>query len=255
MYEASVKTDRDLQDEVIRYLSDARLRRKGAGELPLSVEQAGRAEKFGRFLARRYYRDRLVRSFRYSRLFAQQVGRTAEQVADGELFRNFLNECALGSPEAARCVGEMAVAHLAVSNAPGPWWRELVEYEQGFFLQAATVDHGPVTYIPRRGTSALCRLFRWNLPEFLLRLKSGQPVTDDLEKDVILLFSRTPASKIYVVEVEETTELVWRHTDGLRGVDQIALAASLPLETVQNTLQALSEIGAVVLPLVQSSSG
>ena len=246
-YETKVRTDRDLQDDVIRYLSDARLRKQGPGDLPLSAEQAGKAGRFGRFLARRYYRDRLVRSFRYSRLFAQQVGRTAEQVVEGQLFRNFLDECLLGSLDAARCVGEMAVGHLTVPSPPAAWWGELLEYEQGFFLQAATVDHGPVTCSPRRGTSALCRSFRWNIPEILARLKSGEPVQEEFKK-VMLLFSRTPAGKIYVVEVEEPTELVWRHTDGIRKADQIAAAASLSVEAVQTTLQALNEIGAVALP-------
>jgi hypothetical protein len=224
------------------------VRKQGTGDLPLSAEQAGKAGRFGRFLARRYYRDRLVRSFRYSRLFAQQVGGTAEQVVEGEPFRNFLDECLLGSLEAARRVGEMAVAHLTVAKPPAAWWGELLEYEQGFFLQAATVDRGPVTGSPRRGTSALCRRFHWNIPEILARLKSGEPVEEELKKDVMLLFSRTPAGKIYVVEVEEPTGLVWRHTDGIRNADQIAAAASLPVEAVQNTLQALDEIGAVALP-------
>lgn len=237
-----------MQDDVIRYLSDARLRKKGAGELPFSAGHAGKAEKFARFLARRYYRDRLVRSFRYSRLFARQVGRTAEQVVDGELFQDFLSECVLGSLEAGRRVGEMAVMHLTVPEAPWAWWHELLEYEREFFLQAATAEQGPVTHVPRRGASALCRAFRWNLPEILARLKSGHPIGEDLKKDVILLFSRTTAGKIYVVEVDKTTEAVLRHTDGVRQVDQIASAAALPVETVQNTLRALSEIGAVVLP-------
>jgi hypothetical protein len=246
-HEQTVKAGREMQDNLIRYLSDARLRKHGAGELPLSEEQARRAEKFSRFLARRYYRDRLVRSFRYSRLFAL-AGHTAEGVVDAVHFQNFLDECVLGSLEAARRLGEMAVVYLTVPNAPGPWWGELLEYEQGFFLQAATADHGPPTHVPRRGTSALCSSFHWNLPEILACLKSGQAIGDDLKKDVVLLFSRTVAGKIFVVEVEKTTELVWRDIDGLRGATQIAAAAALPLETVQNILQALSEIGAVVLP-------
>src|SRR5258705_4312767 len=94
---ASSKSDRDLQDDVIRYLADAAARNKNSPGLPLSPEQAKRAGKFGRFLARRYYRDRLARSFRYSRLFTPTIGRNAEQVVDGEAFQTFLNEWAMGS--------------------------------------------------------------------------------------------------------------------------------------------------------------
>jgi hypothetical protein len=244
----SSRSDRDLQDEVIRYLADARARKKSSAQLPLSPEQAQKAEKFGRFLARRYYRDRLARSFRYSRLFASAIGRTAEQVVDGESFQDFLKECVMGSLEAAQQVGQMAVMHLSDVQEPGAWWGELLAYEQAFFLQAATAEGEPVTDISRRARSAVCCAFRWNLPEILTRLKSAQNIGDDLKKDVLLLFSRTAGGKIYVVEMEGGSELIWRHTDGARSVDQIASAVSLPVKTVQDTLQALSQIGAVVLP-------
>jgi len=242
------KSDRDLQDKIIRYLADATARNKGSAELPLSPEQARRAEKFARFLARRYYRDRLARSFRYSRRFAAAVGRSAEQVVDGGSFQEFLNECVMGSLEAAQRVGQLAVIYMSDVEKPGPWWGALLAYEQAFFLQAATAEAEPVTNFPRRASSAVSCIFRWNLPEMLARLKSGQNIGDDLKKDVALLFSRTASGKIYVVEIEESSELVWRHTEGSRTVEQIASAGSLPVHTVQDTLQALSQIGAVVLP-------
>lgn len=244
----SSKSDRDLQDALIRYLADAKARNRSSAELPLSPEQARRAEKFGRFLARRYYRDRLARSFRYSRMFASAIGRTAEQVVDGESFQDFLNECVMGSLESAQQVGHMALMHLSDVQEPGAWWEELLSYEQAFFLQAATAETEAVTDFPRRGRSAVCCVFHWNLPEILARLKSAQNIGDDLRQEVLLLFSRTAGGKIYVVEIEENSELVWRHTDGFKKVEQIASAASLPVKTVQDTLQALSEIGAVVLP-------
>ncbi len=242
------KTDRDLQDDIIRYLADAGTRNKNSSGLPLSPEQAKRAEKFSRFLARRYYRDRLARSFRYSRLFAPAIGRTAEQVVDGESFQDFLNECVMGSLEAAQRVGQMVVSHLSDVQEPGAWWGDLLAYEQAFFLQAATAEAEPVSDIPRRLRSAACLALRWNLPKLLSQLKSARNIGKELKKDVLLLFSRTAGGKIYVVEIEEQTERVWRQTDGWRNMDQIASAVSLPLTSVQETLQALSQIGAVVLP-------
>ena len=242
------KTDRDLQDDVIRYLADAGVRNKTSSGLPLSPEQAKRAEKFGRFLARRYYRDRLARSFRYSRLFASTIGRTAEQVVDGESFQDFLNECVMGSFAAAQRVGQMAVSHLSAVQEPVAWWGDLLAYERAFFLQAATAEAEPLTDVPRRAGSAESCAFGWNVPEILARLKSDQNVSSDLKKNVVLLFSRTSAGKIYVVEIEEQAEKVWQQTDGLRNVGQIASALSLPLKTVQDTLQELNQIGAVVLP-------
>ena len=59
-------TDRDVQDEIIRYLTEPLGRTSAALALALAPEQAARAGHFAQFLARRYYRDRLGRSFRYS---------------------------------------------------------------------------------------------------------------------------------------------------------------------------------------------
>jgi hypothetical protein len=171
-----------------------------------------------------------------------------EQVVEGESFQDFLNECVMGSLEAAQRVGQMAVSYLSDVQEPGAWWGDLLAYERAFFLQAATAEVEPVTDIPRRRRSATCLASRWNLPELLPQLKSARNIGKDLKKDVVLLFSRTASGKIYVVEIEEQTERVWRQTDGLRNIDQIASAVSLPLTTVQETLQALSQIGAVVLP-------
>jgi hypothetical protein len=154
----------------------------------------------------------------------------------------------MGSLEAAQRVGQMSVTHLSDMLQPGAWWGELLAYEQAFFLQAATAEPEPPADYPRRARSAVSCAFRWNLPEILTRLKSKQNIGDDFKKDVLLLFSRTAGGKIYVVELEESSELVWRHTDGFQRVEQIASAVSLPVKAVQDTLEALSQIGAVVLP-------
>ena len=115
-------------------------------------------------------------------------------------------------------------------------------------IDRITNEAEPLTDVPRRAGSAESCAFGWNVPEILARLKSDQNVSSDLKKNVVLLFSRTSAGKIYVVEIEEQAEKVWRQTDGLRNVGQIASALSLPLKTVQDTLQELNQIGAVVLP-------
>ena len=111
--------DRGLQDEVIRYLSDARLRASPQKSLQLTADEAEKANRFARFLARRYYRDRLIRSFRYSRQFAAATGRKAEELCDREDFGAFLDQCVLGSVVSARRAGEMAVAYLSPGEKIG----------------------------------------------------------------------------------------------------------------------------------------
>lgn len=244
-----IVNDRALQDVLIRYLSDAQARARPAENLPLPPEEAAKAARFARFLARRYYRDRLVRSFRYTRRFAPQIGRVAEDMVDGTQFHSFLDQCVLGSFAAARQVGEMAVVHLDTAPHPGPWWRDLVEYEYAYFLQAATSEPAARTRRHTRGASAFCQTFAWFLPEILERLRSGQPVNEELRRECTLLFSRTHLGRIFVVELEKGAAAVFRSTNGFRTSEQIAASAGVPVEAVIPLLEQFVEIGAVEKPL------
>jgi hypothetical protein len=239
---APTRSDRDLQDALITYLADASARSASAVSLPLSAQQAERAGKFARFLARRYYRDRLARSFRHSRRFAGP----AEAIVDTAAFDAFLGDCVLGSLASAERVAQLAVDRLQSLSASPPWWHSLLQYEQAFFLQAATTANGAPAAFPRQGASAQCRRFSWNLPELLLRLKAGEPVNNDLRHEVTLLFSRTHLGRIYVVEVDEAMAAIYYAADGSRSPAQIAEATSLPIATVQTSLDALIQIGALV---------
>lgn len=238
----TMRSDRDLQDAIIHYLADAPRRRAGAGALPISPPQAQRAEKFARFLARRYYRDRLARSFRHSRRFAPP----AENLVDTPAFDAFLNHCVLGSVAAAEQVSDLAVAYLHAGNSPGPWWGELLDYERLFFLQAATSESAIPAEILRAGPSARCHTFSWNLPEICLRLKSGAAVPEGLRQDMTLLFSRTHMGRIYVTQVDDGTAAVFHAARAGAGPAEIAETTFLPPAAVQHTLAALAQIGALV---------
>lgn len=237
----SRKSDRELQDEVITYLADATLR-GNASELPLAPEQAQRAARFARFLARRYYRDRLARSFRYSRRF----GPSPESIVDTPAFDAFLDDCVLGSLRAAERVADLLVDHFRRLPAPGPWWNDLLEYERLFLLQAATSDNTSATEFPRPTPSARCHTFSWDLPNLLPRLKSGEPAGQELRREVTLLFSRNHLGRIYVVEVDEATTAVFYAADGRRSPAQIAATSALSSGVVKQTLRALAQVGAIV---------
>ena|SRR5579864_9128920 len=241
MSEARSQSDRDLQDKVITYLVDATVRRSSAG-LPLPPDQAQRAARFARFLARRYYRDRLARSFRYSRCF----GSSPESIVDTPAFDAFLDDCVLGSLRAAESVGDLLVEHFRALPAPGPWWNDLLEYERLFFLQAATSETTIATEFPQPTASARFHTFSWDLPNILPRLKSGEPIGQELRREVTLLFSRTHLGRIYVVEVDEATTAVFHAADGRLSPAQIAASTSLSAAVVQQVLRGLAQVGAVV---------
>lgn len=260
----AVPTDRDLQDEIIRYLT-------GASSEPAAVlnsTEAERAQRFSRFLARRYYRDRLQRAFRYSRTFAILQSSTvetghpsslpddhpasitsAEQIVDSGEFDKFLVDCVLGSLASAREVGEMAVSRLLQVSAPGPWWPELLRYEFGFFVQLATseIEAPSEVGLPQVAKSTLCREFSWRMPPLLASLKSGRISDDDLRGRALLLFSRTHHGKIYVVELDAAAAGVLSATNGRRKVAEIAAAAAISEVQTQRILASLAEVGAVLL--------
>jgi len=238
-------SDRGVQDEIIRYLADAGAR--GHASAPIPASEAVKAARFAHFLARRYYRDRLARSFRYSHRFFGQTRRSAEQVVDSAEFDRFLSACVLGSLKSAQRVGEMAQAHLAASM-PGPWWPDLLDYECAYFLQAATAEQGASAERPLPGVSAVCRRFAWALPGMLPRLREGKEIGDDLRREVTLLFSRTHTGRVYVVEVEPELETLFRATDGRRSMDEIAAATGIPAEQARALFASLQGIGAVEFP-------
>lgn len=198
--------------------------------------------------ARRYYHDHLARSFRYTRGFAAQVGRVAEDIVTGAEFDSFLAQCETGSFAAARRAGEMAVVHLDGATHPGPWWRDLVEYEYAYFLQAATTEPASRTRRHTRGASAFCQTFSWSMPDVLERLRSGQAVGEDLRRECTLLFSRTHKSQVFVVQLEKDAAAVFRSANGFRTPEQIAAAAGVPAEAVVPLLEQFVEIGAVEGP-------
>lgn len=156
----------------------------------------------------------------------------------------------MGSLESARQVGEMARAHLRAAPEPGPWWQDLLDYEYAYFLQAATAERATSIDRPSPGVSALCRHFAWALPEILPRLRAGSPIASDLQREVTLMFSRTHAGNIYVIEVEPAMEGVFRAVNGQRTVHEIATAAGILAGQVHSVLTSLAGVGAVQLPAV-----
>jgi hypothetical protein len=237
-------TDRERQDQIIRYLSDARLRSVEDLQEFLDPDEASRARRFSRFLARRYYRDRLTRGFRYS----ARLGHEIAPIVDAVEFDSILDTCALGSFATATKVGDLACSHLVRLRAES-WWRELLEYDKAFFLQLATLQATPPGDFPRRNASAILRNFQFPISELLARVGSDKQVGDDLQGKATLLFSRTAHGKIYVAEVDETTSRVFGITDGTKSSGEIAGICGLNREEVVRILTTLSEIGSVVLPI------
>lgn len=238
--------DRDFQDHIICFLADANFRSTNADSRFLDERDAERAERFSKFLARRYYRDRLQRAFRYSaRLVAPSSG--PGTIADSAQFESFLTRCVLGSLGSAKDVGRLTVAQLTPQREES-WWSELLEYEFAFFLQLATSESVRPTSFPIKNSSTLLHRFHVRIPELLLHLRGERIDSANIAGDATLLFSRTHHGKIYVVELDENTAAVFAAVVERRSVPEMANAIALPVEEIQRILVALSDIGAVVPP-------
>jgi len=238
--------DRELHDRVIRFLTDADVRSGHRAEDLLDGAELDRAERFSRFLARRYYRDRLMRGFRYSRLVVPQS--PAHAVVDSSEFEVILGVCVLGSLATAESVGELAIRSLLYHPPEHSWWTDLLEYERAFFLQLATSENRMGTAVPQKNVSAILRSFSSSMPELLAALSSSVPKDHRKTGEATLLFSRTHQGRIYVAEVDSNTAAVFGAIDGHRTADEIAALCSLSREENRRILATLSNIGSVVLP-------
>lgn len=190
-------SDRAAQDEIIRFLSDARAEPVAT----ITSDELPKARRFSRFLIRRYYRDRLLRGFRYAQMLGCDVG----AIADPPEFDRVLDEAVLGSLQTAERVAKLARAALEPRNTD-PWWPDLLRYEAAFFLQLATSERPAAIAPPSRGASARIEHFVWRMPELLARLKRRESVDESMRGECALLFSRTSEGRIYVVEVDAETE-------------------------------------------------
>ena len=179
-------------------------------------------------------------------MLANGNGHRAIEVVDAEEFNRVVSREAMGSLAAAQRIGTLAVEHLTGLRGEA-WWSALLDYEHAHFLQTATSESAHRRQHPRRGLSTVCRQFDWHLPELLQRIKTNQPMDDasNLHRPVTLLFSRTHAGKIFVMEVDAATAAVFSAVDGARSVAEISELTKMPLLVVEEIVQSLREVGAV----------
>jgi len=244
------RADRDLHDRIIRHLTDADVRSGNKDPDFLEGSEVERAERFSRFLARRYYRDRLHRGFRYSTVL---LGfEAAASLVDSPEFDAILESCTLGSLITARIVGELALSELRAHRSD-EWWTELLDYEFAFFVQLATSEPTPVSPFPQHGMSTLIREFRLRIPELLESLRNENLPVNLPRKPATLLFSRTHHGRIYVVELDLAAAAVLRAINGSRNVAEIADYAALGQKETARILDDLVGINAVLLPLSEAA--
>lgn len=254
----SSPSDRAVQDLVIRALADARYRASPEW-LGRGLADAARVERYARFLARHFYHERIVQFFKYSRALTRITRRPPEAVLTRDGFDALLPHAVLGTRETARAVAHLVVDYVAGSDAPVPYLRDLLRYEEAMMVAEAGPriwrDAGAAGVEPTSGTApetvegTVVLELSFDLPVVLpglLRPWTEPPPAP--ARPTRLLVARSAHGRVAVARGDAGVAAVVELADGRRTLEQIASGAGLPLAELQATVAGLVDLGALRFP-------
>ncbi len=257
-------TGRSLHDALLRVLTDGQLRRgllKGdpavAGALAdeeadtLKRADPERLRRLARFMARHFYRERIVRLFRYSRALSAAGGRDPLAILESTAFSAVLEDAVLGSPATADAVARLVEARLLADLTDRPFGAALVGYEGTMFR----VEAGPRRWhatphpqdgVPVRSPHARIIELDWNLTPLIAALRAGassppQPVREPTR----LLVALSPRGRVTSVRCPEAVSRLLDALDARTRLPEVARAAGLGEPEATALVAKLTEIGAV----------
>ncbi|OLC70265.1 MAG: hypothetical protein AUH78_21635 [Gemmatimonadetes bacterium 13_1_40CM_4_69_8] len=256
-------SDRGVQDLVLRALADAPFRASREWR-DRELVDAGRLERFARFLARHFYYERIVHFFKYSRSLAAVTGRRPEAVLRSAGFDALLATAVLGSRETARDVAGTVVSHVqaATPARPIPYLSDLLRYEQAMMIAEAGPrvwrDAGPAENTGKgetgkgRGRSpelvegTVLLELAYDLPAVLPKLLEGwTEVPQAPERRVKLLVARSPHGRVAVARADAAVASVVELADGRKTLADLARQAGLRAADLEAALAGLADLGAV----------
>jgi hypothetical protein len=251
---------RQTQDVILRLLADAPFRAAAmddpaAGGADVAAVARGvdmaALDRFGRFLCRHYYRERVVHYFKYSRALAPMTGRPPEGALKTEEFRALMPTLILGAQASARAVCDLLRDYLGrdaeAIRAAVPFWDDLVAYQSAFFLSDALPAAAASRPFPARAETATLLELAWDLPAVLPELlRPFDQLHIPARQPTRLLFSRSPEGEVTVLRCNDALRDL---LEGLTGdVDPAELAARMGLDaaSIGKTLHQLERLGAII---------
>lgn len=209
--------------------------------------------RMARFLARHYYRERIVRLFRHVRTLTGQTGRDPLTVLMTPVSGPILDRAVLGSPETARAILELIERYVTDKDEfitqHLPYWKDLVRYQAAMFLAEAAPAPEPHlgAGAPIRSSSATILDLDWDIPSVLSRLREGQiHVPQAYRGPTSLLIARSSRNRVTTVRCPKEIRCLIESLDGHKGVEALAQACRLSAQQVEQLLEQLSAIGAVL---------
>lgn len=255
-------TGRSLHDALLRVLTDGELRRRlldgdsGVGQV-LGVDEAAmlarsdreRLRHMARFMARHFYRERIVRLFRYGRALAREAGRDPLDVLGSAAFRDLLESVVLGSEASADAVARLVEGELLQALSV-PFARDLVRYEGTLFR----VEAGPRQWsegggrqhgLPVKSARARILELEWDVTALFPALRRGDPVTAlPAREPTRLLVALSPRGRVHSVRCPGALLRFLGALDGKRRAAEAGAAAGVEGD-LRHLLDQLTDLGAI----------
>jgi hypothetical protein len=254
-------TGRTLHDALLKVVSDGTLRRRlrdgdpqlsaalGSAEAAVLGRLSGeRLARLSRFLARHYYRERIVRLYRHVRLLAAVTGRDPLAVLETAEGVGFLDQAALGSLASAEQLLVLIEQYLTRDDdaltGRLPYWRDLLRY-QAAMLRAEAIHEAGLNGSGRpRPSPSLQRLeLEWDIPAVVVQLKKRASVPVGHPARTLLLVARSRHGRVTAVRCTEPVRRVLEQADGKRDRKEIARTCGLAQEHLDGLLRQLFDIG------------
>ena len=257
-------TGRTLHDALLRTLTDGELRQRLLGGDPegggllgpdeartLARSDPDRLRRMARFMARHFYRERIVRLFRYGRALALKAGHDPLGLLESPEFRALLDSVVLGSAASADAVARLVEGRLLAAVAHLPFGLDLVRYEGTLFR----VEAGPRRWqagdgrregIPARSVQTRVLELEWDLTSLMSAIRRGKPeLPSPPRQPTRFLLALSPRGHVTTVRCPEPLSRFLDALDGRRTVTEAAAAAGLSEADVAPLLGQLTDMGAI----------
>jgi hypothetical protein len=254
-------TGRSVHDLLLRILSDGALRarlfegRSCPDGMPvqewtvLARLSSDRLRRMSQFLARHYYRERIVRLFRHVQTLAPHTGRDPLTILQTPEAQAVMETACLGSSVSAERLLTLIEEFLLTHDEPIlmhiPYWRDLVRYHAAMFR----CDAGGSTQNsrhPRRADGARIVDLTWDLPAVFVQLRNGPTVPPHADpQPTRLLIARSTRGQVTAVRSRNDIERLLHFADGTRDTQQLSHLVGLSIQHTEHVLQQLMELGAI----------
>ncbi len=252
---------RDAQDVILRLLADGPFRTSTMSDpsslppdvaLMLARVDLSGLERFGRFLCRHYYRERVVHYFKYSRALAPLTGHAPEAALKAPDFNALMPQLVLGARKSAERVLEVIRRHLSSDaesiRARVPFWDDLIAYQSVFFLSDAAGEPQALPQFAARSETAAILELSWDLPTVLPRLvRPFRELPMPEQKTMRLLFARSEHGEVTVLRCSDALKELLEGLTGKEDPAQVAARLGLAHESFEKTLRRLEQMGAVIV--------